>query len=44
MNLRLLFLSVLASGAFSSQVCFAQQSEKKSDWYFGLGGVFVPLM
>lgn len=44
MNLKLFLLGVLVSGAFSSQTCFAQQSEKKSDWYFGVGGEFVPLM
>lgn len=38
MNLKLFLLGVLVSGAFSSQTCFAQQSEKKSDWYFGVGG------
>ena len=40
MNSKLLLLCALGGGLLCSQNAVAQESEKKSDWYFGVGGGF----
>lgn len=40
MNSKLLLLCALGGGLLCSQNAVAQESVKKSDWYFGVGGGF----